>query len=282
MKEELENKIKESWEQSEITPHADLQKETSWKKFQAEKFPQKKSTWLPYGIAASFLVIIAITSGLLFQKSDLFTAHPAVSETIIENPTSQLKTIYLPDSSKVELAAHAKLSFLSDFKTNRNVELNGEAVFEVQKDAAHPFQVKSQKTTTTVLGTIFKVNNLSAKHTEVTLYEGSIQLQVEGYSKNWIIAPGEAFVLKDNQIAINTFNRFKEFKEAPLKDFVTYIEKNYGYQLLFQENISDKKITLKLNQREKLAHILEIIAKLYRVNYHQNQTDQKIYFTPKN
>ena len=68
MKEELENKIKESWEQSEITPHADLQKETSWKKFQAEKFPQKKSTWLPYGIAASFLVIIAITSGLLFQK----------------------------------------------------------------------------------------------------------------------------------------------------------------------------------------------------------------------
>ena len=279
--EEIDKKIKESWEARNSNPASDGQKEASWKNFQAEKFPQQKPKKWYYGIAASFLVIAATLTGVFFQKNKLATTNTSAYQ-IIENPTTHIKTIFLPDSSKVNLAANAQLSFPENFKTHRNVELKGEAVFEVKKDSAHPFTVKSQLTTTRVLGTIFKVKNLSAKHTEVNLYEGSVQMQVEGRDKNWIIAPGEVFVLKNDAIDIESFELFKEFKEAPLKDFVTYIQKNYGFELVFPHDISNKKITLKLNRQEPLEHIVAIVAKLYQYNYQKSNTDQKIYFATNN
>ena len=279
--EEIDKKIKESWEARNSNPASNGQKEASWKKFQAEKFPQQKPKKWYYGIAASFLVIAATLTGVFFQKNKLATTNTSAYQ-IIENPTTHIKTIFLPDSSKVNLAANAQLSFPENFKTHRNVELKGEAVFEVKKDSAHPFTVKSQLTTTRVLGTIFKVKNLSAKHTEVNLYEGSVQLQVEGRDKNWIIAPGEVFVFKNDAIDIESFELFKEFEEAPLKDFVTYIQKNYGFQLVFPDDISQKKITLKLNQQEPLEHIIAIVAQLYQYNYQKSNTDQKIYFATNN
>ena len=279
--EEIDKKIKESWQAGNSNPASDGQKKVSWKKFQAEKFPQQKPKKWYYGIAASFLVIAATLTGVFFQKNKLATTNTSAYQ-IIENPTTHIKTIFLPDSSKVNLAANAQLSFPENFKTHRNVELKGEAVFEVKKDSAHPFTVKSQLTTTRVLGTIFKVKNLSAKHTEVNLYEGSVQLQVEGRDKNWIIAPGEVFVFKNDAIDIESFELFKEFEEAPLKDFVTYIQKNYGFQLVFPDDISQKKITLKLNQQEPLEHIIAIVAQLYQYNYQKSNTDQKIYFATNN
>ena len=279
--EKIDKKIKESWEARNSNPTSDGQKEASWKKFQAEKFPQQKPKKWYYGIAASFLVIAATLTGVFFQKNKLATTSISAYQ-IIENPTTQIKTIFLPDSSKVNLAANAQLSFPENFKTHRNVELKGEAVFEVKKDSAHPFKVKSQFTTTRVLGTIFKVKNLSAKHTEVNLYEGSVQMQVEGRDKNWIIAPGEVFVLKNDAIDIESFELFKEFKEAPLKDFVTYIQKNYGFELVFPDDISNKKITLKLNRQEPLEHIVAIVAQLYQYSYQKSNTDQKIYFATNN
>ena len=279
--EEIDKKIKESWQADNSNPASNGQKEASWKKFQAEKFPQQKPKKWYYGIAASFLVIAATLTGVFFQKNKLATTNTSAYQ-IIENPTTHIKTIFLPDSSKVNLAANAQLSFPENFKTHRNVELKGEAVFEVKKDSAHPFTVKSQLTTTRVLGTIFKVKNLSAKHTEVNLYEGSVQLQVEGRDKNWIIAPGEVFVFKNDAIDIESFELFKEFEEAPLKDFVTYIQKNYGFQLVFPDDISQKKITLKLNRQEPLEHIIAIVAQLYQYNYQKSNTDQKIYFATNN
>ena len=279
--EEIDKKIKESWEARNSNPASNGQKEASWKKFQAEKFPQQKPKKWYYGIAASFLVIAATLTGVFFQKNKLATTNTSAYQ-IIENPTTHIKTIFLPDSSKVNLAANAQLSFPENFKTHRNVELKGEAVFEVKKDSAHPFTVKSQLTTTRVLGTIFKVKNLSAKHTEVNLYEGSVQLQVEGRDKNWIIAPGEVFVFKNDAIDIESFELFKEFEEAPLKDFVTYIQKNYGFELVFPDDISNKKITLKLNRQEPLEHIVAIVAQLYQYSYQKSNTDQKIYFATNN
>lgn len=279
--EEIDKKIKESWQARNSNPASDGQKKASWKKFQAERFPQQKPKKWYYGIAASFLVIAATLTGVFFQKNKLATTNTSAYQ-IIENPTTHIKTIFLPDSSKVNLAANAQLSFPENFKTHRNVELKGEAVFEVKKDSAHPFTVKSQLTTTRVLGTIFKVKNLSAKHTEVNLYEGSVQMQVEGRDKNWIIAPGEVFVLKNDAIDIESFELFKEFKEAPLKDFVTYIQKNYGFELVFPDDISNKKITLKLNRQEPLEHIVAIVTQLYQYNYQKSNTDQKIYFATNN
>ncbi|MBW2962967.1 FecR family protein [Mesonia aestuariivivens] len=277
---QVKRKLEKVWEQSATAPNAAIQKEASWKKFSTEKFPKQKSYQFYYGTAASILIIVAVTAGVLYQKTNLFSGSSTLSQTIIHNPTQQLKIVYLPDSSKVELATNAQLSFSQNFNTHRNVKLTGEAVFEVQKDKVHPFTVESQQTTTTVLGTVFRIKNPAPNHTEVSLYEGSVQLQVEGRAQNWWIAPGETFVATQNQVAVHDFSLYKEFHEAPLSDFVSYIQENYGYQIKVEAPIDDQKITLKIERREQLSYILEVISKLYHYRY--NIHNQIIYFTPKN
>jgi Fe2+-dicitrate sensor, membrane component len=86
-------------------------------------------------------------------------------------------SIVLPDSTHVYLNSGSKLTFNSNFKNGRKVELEGEAFFEVTKDRDHPFQVKTADIDIEVLGTKF---NLKAypeeKAVSTTLVEGSVKI----------------------------------------------------------------------------------------------------------
>jgi transmembrane sensor len=101
-------------------------------------------------------------------------------------------TVILPDKSKVWMnaASSLKYSLALASASKREVELSGEAYFEVAKDAARPFIVTSGSLVTKVLGTHFNIRNYpddpSAK---VTLLEGSVK--VEKGPESLIIKPGQ-------------------------------------------------------------------------------------------
>ncbi|RZM04132.1 MAG: hypothetical protein EOO88_56140, partial [Pedobacter sp.] len=66
----------------------------------------------------------------------------------------------LPDGSLVALNATSSLEYPANFngKKERRVKLTGEGYFEVAKDKAHPFIVKTAEQEVEVLGTHFNVN----------------------------------------------------------------------------------------------------------------------------
>lgn len=119
--------------------------------------PERKNVmifpkWLK--VAAAILVLF---SGSLFaynyfnDSSDAKLIYTVYSK---EN----IKRIILPDSSIVWLKRNSKISYPEIFASqSREVELKGEAFFEIAHNKRKPFRIRSGNYITTVLGTSFNL-----------------------------------------------------------------------------------------------------------------------------
>lgn len=140
----------------------------------------RKSVWaviykkyLPY--AAAVLLLITLSVFLLRQATPAQLAHqtPAFATS-----NGMRKQITLADGTKVWLNAGTKLYYSNDFKgATREVILQGEAFFDVVKNAAKPFIVYAGSTKIKVLGTSFNVKAYGQEKTvETTLYHGLVNI----------------------------------------------------------------------------------------------------------
>jgi ferric-dicitrate binding protein FerR (iron transport regulator) len=131
--------------------------------------------WM-YSVAASILVLLGIF---------YFLNQP---EKYVSGIGEQL-AIILPDNSKVILNANSTLSFnKNNWNENRNLNLNGEAYFKVEKGS--DFVVETKEGKVTVLGTQFNVKT-DTDFFEVICYEGKVKAETN--TLNTILIKGDAF-----------------------------------------------------------------------------------------
>lgn len=135
--------------------------------------------WVTYAVAAAIPVAIFLVLPLMkssHQNKDTAAANSPVNEITI-NPGSKSK-IRLPDGSQVWINSGSKLTYHNSFAgSTREVQLDGEAYFDVVKDAAHPFIVHTSGIDIKVLGTAFNVKAYKAESfIEATLIHGSIEV----------------------------------------------------------------------------------------------------------
>ncbi|WP_375586882.1 FecR family protein [Flagellimonas aurea] len=274
---ETEKRIREAWEEApDVQPEGKI--EASWEDFAAKTFDRKKRAPKRWHYAAAMVVIFLSISGLWIFQTSPFGHTYAGHLNIIENPADQSKTIYLPDSSLVELEPNSTLEFSDDFRENRKIRLKGNAFFRVAKDRSHPFQVSCNTTTTTVLGTEFTIAENIDEAVSIQLYEGSIQLNVKDSTHNWILSPGEKFVYGSKNLTVTTFNRFEDFKDRPLKEVITYLQSSYGYKILFPKELLQKQVTLRVRKKEQLSNITKIFSEIYNLNPHIDEDLKEITF----
>ncbi|MEO9020915.1 MAG: FecR family protein [Ginsengibacter sp.] len=153
--------------------------------------------------AASVVLIL----GLFFFFERYHSDHSELSsqkgiQQVFVKPGSKSKII-LPDGTIVRLNGSSKLSYNSDFnKSVREVNLDGEAYFDVTKDANHPFIVHTSNIDIKVLGTLFNVKSYEQDPTiEATLLRGSIEVYTKDdpSAPKVILKPNEKLVFKKNQ-----------------------------------------------------------------------------------
>ena len=85
---------------------------------------------------------------------------------------------------------------------NREVALNGEALFDVTKDNRHPFVVLASEVKVKVHGTCFNVNSYpKEENIRVTLFRGSVSLEAGG--KEAYLYPGEIAALNKRDKTLN-------------------------------------------------------------------------------
>lgn len=102
---------------------------------------------------------ICVAGFFAHQQYQIWQAKP-VMQMAAQNPVGQIVTKTLDDGTKVTLSAKSDME-VTYYRHERHVLLNeGEAVFEVTKDADRPFVVETNTTKVTVLGTRFAVNRL--------------------------------------------------------------------------------------------------------------------------
>lgn len=128
-------------------------------------------------IAASISIIIA----------SYLTMLNVINNVEIENGMAEIKTMYLPDSSKVVLNADSYLSYnKANWKEgNRELSLSGHAYFEVKKGSE--FKVNSSKGMVSVLGTSFNVLDRKDVY-EVECLSGKVK--VSAYNSSTILTKG--------------------------------------------------------------------------------------------
>jgi len=276
--EKFDEEFKKLWEESPLS-HSDSEKEDSWKQFRAKTFSEKKRKSKPWHLyaAASVLLFTLIGTGIYFNQ-ETAAENKTLAENVIENTTSAIKNVVLPDSSKVELGPKSKIIYGNNFALNRKIEIDGEAYFKVKKDKQHPFQVFCDETTTTVLGTSFTVKKSKNEEVTVELFEGSVQMNVKGQNQKWILKPGDKFTYGNQTGSVTEFSRFIDFDNEKLSVISQYIEENYSYKVNIPKENLNQKITIRINKKEDLKTILQLISEMYNLNFEINEDLKQITF----
>ncbi len=132
-----------------------------------------------YAVAASFVAgisLLYLLSGNQEHKSlPISSVKPANEISVGHGSRSRIQ---LPDGSQVWINSGSSLTYDNFLKSNiREVQLNGEAYFDVVKDPEHPFIVHTSGIDIKVLGTVFNVKAYQSESTiEATLIHGSIEV----------------------------------------------------------------------------------------------------------
>ncbi len=135
------------------------------------------------------------------------TSSSPVQLMALSTPRGKDYHLTLADGTQVWLNAESHLEFPDRFTgDNREVRLQGEAYFEVKKDAKHPFIVYSDYLTTRVLGTAFDVRARSARDASVTLVTGRVLVKTQDADQ--VLTPGQQASLAGSQLAVKTVDTY--------------------------------------------------------------------------
>jgi len=203
--------------------------------------PRRMSWATPLRLAASLVLIIALGVTLViaigrFQKV-----------TITTSATERLKSVILPDGSAVTMNANTQLSYSKNFRgRTRNVNLSGEAFFEVTPDKSRPFLIHADEAYIRVVGTSFNVDT-KGRSSEVEVYvsTGIVELyKTESRNNSVMLHPGEVGSFNRNIIhskkasnenAIAWKTGRMDFRDIPLSEAVEMLNKMYRVKIICNE-----------------------------------------------
>ncbi|MBC8083762.1 MAG: FecR domain-containing protein, partial [Hymenobacter sp.] len=103
------------------------------------------------------LKVAAVLVPLLLLGAVLWQRLRVVPELRYATSIGEYREVVLPDRSHVWLRPRSELRCAATFGATRTVRLRGEAFFDVTKDRAHPFVVRTAAVAVRVLGTSFNV-----------------------------------------------------------------------------------------------------------------------------
>ena len=200
----------------------------------------------------------------------------------LEIPRGAEYFIILSDSTKVWLNSESKLRYPVVFAGDeRNVELTGEAYFEVAKDKTRPFKVFAENQVAEVTGTEF---NLTAYPDDKLIFTTLVEGRVRVFPKDkpelvQTLIPGyQTYCYKESgdisirQVNVNEYIAWKSgifsFKDKPLEEMMLTLSRWYDINIVFEDQ-SKKNIrfTGEVQRYENFEKILTLIEKTYEVKF---------------
>lgn len=156
-----------------------------------------------YFIWIAACLIVAFFTVIVKLSIDIFNDNSNILTTVVQAPAGSTSKIILPDGSKVWLNANSKLTYKKQFgERYREVNLVGEAFFDVVKDPNHPFIVTTASLRLKVLGTAFNVRSFATdKTSEAALVRGSIEVTlINNPDKKLTLKPSEKIVVRNTPV----------------------------------------------------------------------------------
>jgi len=179
----------------------------------------------------------------------------------------------LPDGSQVVLGPLSSIILAQGYgELTREVEIRGEAWFEVKHDDRRPFTVRAGDAMIVDLGTSFAVRSDSPDGVAVTVTEGSVSMRPVNTSlqQGVVLKAGDNGLLKpEGQVVARRGTASDDdiawlkgqlvFREAPISEVIASMRRWYGIQLrITDQSLLDKHITATFNG-EPPERVLEVL-----------------------
>ncbi|WP_347053335.1 FecR family protein [Flavobacterium olei] len=191
--------------------------------------------------------------------------------------------VQLSDGTIVHLNSGTSLKYPVQFLRNksREVYLTGEAYFEVSKDKAHPFTVKTPEVNVEVLGTKFNLDSYSDNvQTDVVLVEGKVSLyknqktkQNQTYLKPGYKGSNEKGQTQFQTEQVNTdyYTAWVKgglvFKNASFDAIIKRLERQYNVTFINKNKTLGKEIFNARFDNEPIEVVLKYFSDSYAIDY---------------
>lgn len=170
----------------------------------------------------------------------------------ITTPMGATTRVTLPDGSEAWVNAGTTLVYKYNYGAGiREVQLNGEAYFDVKPDKEHPFIVKSNELDIKVLGTSFNVKSyMNEEAVKVALVTGSVHVQVNQVDKeamDFTLSP-------DRMLTFNKESHNVEVSEFRAQDAMAWTKGRLIFENLPFPQIAkdlERKFNVRINIESK-------------------------------
>ena len=207
----------------------------------------------------------------------------------IMNDTMKTETIYntvtvprggeyklvLADGTIVWLNSDSHIRYPVTFSGNtRQVELEGEAYFEVAKDVEKPFIVRMNEYNVRVTGTQFNVRNYLNESLATTLVEGGVQIERKGKVDR--LRPGQQAVLENNEIRIRVVNVEEQvawrhgafgFTQCRLENIMEELARWYDVDVFYMnQQVKDYHFSAWFKRSSSINEVINILEKTKKIS----------------
>ncbi|MEN6455245.1 MAG: FecR family protein [Prolixibacteraceae bacterium] len=212
-------------------------------------------------------------------------------------PYGRQSTVVLADGTKVRLNSASRLIYRSKFKKNkREVYLEGEGYFEVQKNTFIPFYVQTDRFNVEVTGTTFNVQAYKNEDLYNTvLVEGEVNLSLNNkfLPASVRLSPNQiASLTKDHdRIQIEPVENMKnhiswvsgylEFRNENVQSILKRIASYYNVQINLEGDIRQLNISGKLDLSGNPECIIAGIAEMAKMKYTKKGNATTFYMNKK-
>ncbi|MCI1648025.1 MAG: FecR domain-containing protein [Bacteroides sp.] len=263
MEQQIENSSSNIDALSQYKMFCNIRKKTG---LHSESYIKRK--W--WKMAAVVMLPIFVALGLIFYMPNKSICDK--SPYIIAVEKGQKASAVLPDGTKVWLNSQSELTCAMDFNVERReVELQGEAYFEVAHDKSKPFRVKCGDLSVEALGTAFVVRNYKEDGViSSVLVNGRIRVATLGgevmlmpnerveYDKNTHEKRVE-HITNASDFADWRHNEFR-FEDQSFKEIAKDIERAYNIKLVFgSKDIENMRFTGTVSN-SSLESLLNVFA----------------------
>ncbi|HEY1165581.1 MAG TPA: FecR domain-containing protein [Chitinophaga sp.] len=251
------------------TPHQAPDKTAAWQEIRqrmpAARVIRSNKGW--WAIAAGIILIVAC-----FGIIQLFKQKPAdVLSPVIVYAANEAVTDTMPDHSIVTLSKESRLQYPADFNIRtRELQLEGEAFFDVTPNPALPFIVHAGDISIKVLGTSFKIDRqpqgivkVAVQTGAVSMYHTNSQLTVKAGQTGIYDPEGRRLYIEaaqaETQAPANAARVF-DFHDAKLEEIMEALGKAYGFKPVFKnEELRDCRMSSEFEDKP-LEYVLDIVS----------------------
>ncbi len=209
---------------------------------------------------------------------------------VISVPLGQRANLVLADGTKVCLNAGSTLSYPAVFADDiRQVELDGEAYFEVTENKDTPFVVHTQMCDVEVLGTKFNVDAYADNETfSAALMEGKIKVDNNYLCSDVVhLSPRQQVSLKNGRLDVKPIvdygiYRWKEglicFTNVDFIELMKRIEKYYGVKLVVENvRLVERVFSGKFRISDGIDNLLRVLQKDAHFDFEHSEDRNTIY-----